>query len=1709
MGTSSGEIEGISLKVKADATQIKQTFEQALQGLKDRTVQMKLSIVKDSSVERVLREIRQKVTIDVALHPTRTGLRQSRATFAKAISGDGGLPIQVKLKAPTQSQGAAMRRDIVRSIGSPVVDVILNPIWGKGGPSAGGFFGGGGGGGSGVGAGQPVREARAPRPVPQAPRTGPGPRTGVSTRLAGFQRRADEAEDEWTNRLLQSRLVLLQRSNTAAKQESRARAARAVAAIDKQLGGQPMEPARGAAAAAAEVPAPGRNRGGRIVPHVGQSGPTEYEVASRKFFENFARRPLSTPLFVGGNVLEGGTAQAGLDPSMGRGGRFRSPTSGRVISRRAFEESRGTGVHGQRTQRSFLEPGLDLSAADVEQRRLTNVARVTTGRGTTPADDLVTVLKGMPIKFGAAFDEAIGNLQGGKLSAALGRHIGPGETGSGIRGALDSLLMRGRGGKIPGVGPKTVMRVLDPKRGDILPGPHAMAQAEFALEVGVLQDLQSAIMETQVDKTRTAKTKRPTKKHRASVAAARASLPEDPFRAEAEALETEIGSPGGRRVAPTGLHGGVRYASGSAKVVAQGRLDAAQARLREVNQKRADLFRPETKTPAGAAAGPVSAESQNVVPFPHLAAGGGSVGGGAGFAMLGGGHGGPVPVEVINFAELAGMGAVGGSVAAQQTIPSSRDFEKMFQMARDSVEEAAAKLGTAAPGTKGKKAPATAATAQVGLSVRQKIQRGLKAKTLTPEQASQILERGAAMSPQEILAEQGVAPAGAPSVSDALANLQERVAQSRQGLPIRSPAVSIAQSFAGSSRGKITARLSRVTGIETQIRQIESENIKLADGYKADKTSLDAINAKKAAGGKLTKQEVAFQKTLTADMAATGAQIGKNYMAQDALFKQANKLADLTGAEKLANLGRSFAGSIVGTLGYGAALGAVAGAGALAFKALAPLVERSLGYQNVSAAITNNLAEQQKQQGGNVKMLVAQELATKNLTKANADLVAPALEQRATTQAGALAYQGQTEELAAGVNIQNATAGGARGNGRTRFSANPDLYTSSGGFFNTSLFAPQQSTQEAIGRRLDLAGQGMNKPAEPSIVDMLIGGIGGLRTPPPGAGGGPFTPNTTVFKSFQNDVAATGLSLRAVQDRGADLDKTFAALNAADLQEFANAAKSSGIALSGLTGDVQKDAVAVTVLTEALGKAASRRSPDQLLAGQTDAIKGIRFGINQDLQNQLKVFLPAQRALSSLGQPQPAFGRGVIPLNNLADQSPFNLPQTMRGQLNVPGQVSGINVGGRQQFGGVPPEAIASFNRYRSEAQTAIDAVNAKAAEGERVLHDTLGVPMETIAQLRGFGQRIDEISQKQANLQLGLAYSQYNHQLFIAKRTLGDIAGLIGKSGGTEIGVLQRVDMLLGRQNQKLSFKSQLIGQQANELQLQLSQRQINFQRSIAGFTAPGLTPEERAARIEEAKIEADYAQKQLDFQKEQFDLQKQSYELSKAQFENSIALQDALNTRAFTDQAAAIGEMIKAFQTQVEIAALEELKSAISAQRDQLVQDIQAQTSAEESFLKAEAQFATDLLTQTGDWTVATVNKVAQVFQKITAALPPWMRNLGPTGSTGSGGGTPDYSGKPKGGFASGFVGSFNTPTTATFGEAGMEHVAVIRNPRPMPIGVLGGGGAGAGGGLTINMPIYISGNSVRDDKDLTEIATRVSRMVEVNLGRRASQFGLRVTR
>ena len=96
------------------------------------------------------------------------------------------------------------------------------------------------------------------------------------------------------------------------------------------------------------------------------------------------------------------------------------------------------------------------------------------------------------------------------------------------------------------------------------------------------------------------------------------------------------------------------------------------------------------------------------------------------------------------------------------------------------------------------------------------------------------------------------------------------------------------------------------------------------------------------------------------------------------------------------------------------------------------------------------------------------------------------------------------------------------------------------------------------------------------------------------------------------------------------------------------------------------------------------------------------------------------------------------------------------------------------------------------------------------------------------------------------------------------------------------------------------------------------------------------------------------------------------------------------------------------------------------------------------------------------------------------------------------------PDTGFATGqrLLGTVNTRTRMTVGEAGTEQVAIIRNPRQLIAGLGGSGSV---------VQVIVTGNQIaaNDPNDLERWADLLTRKVEERLGRRMSGYGVTAAR
>jgi hypothetical protein len=264
----------------------------------------------------------------------------------------------------------------------------------------------------------------------------------------------------------------------------------------------------------------------------------------------------------------------------------------------------------------------------------------------------------------------------------------------------------------------------------------------------------------------------------------------------------------------------------------------------------------------------------------------------------------------------------------------------------------------------------------------------------------------------------------------------------------------------------------------------------------------------------------------------------------------------------------------------------------------------------------------------------------------------------------------------------------------------------------------------------------------------------------------------------------------------------------------------------------------------------------------------------------------------------------------------------------------------------------------------------------------------------------------------------------------------------------------------------------------LALSQRQINFQRAVAGFQAPGLTGEERAARMAEAKLEADYAQKQLNISKKQFTIGGQIFSVSAV--------------RQVKDLQFALQDLQAGHRIQVNAAAAEQTISLLKAQMADQAALIGVQLSKEEAIFSAKINESAQIAaTATGDAFGAIFKGVDKAWQAYGKGFAAWGTYWTTVAGGASGSGltkTQQTQDKRERG-ASGLLGMTGGQTSLVVGEAGTETVAVLRNPRSFAMPAMSTTASGGGGTfiVQINNPV------VKDESDIHKIVLAVEKAMQ----------------
>jgi hypothetical protein len=727
------------------------------------------------------------------------------------------------------------------------------------------------------------------------------------------------------------------------------------------------------------------------------------------------------------------------------------------------------------------------------------------------------------------------------------------------------------------------------------------------------------------------------------------------------------------------------------------------------------------------------------------------------------------------------------------------------------------------------------------------------------------------------------------------------------------------------------------------------------------------------------------------------------------------------------NIARNLTAIAAGSFAFSAALKAVDLGVAALGAAAGPTFERFSGYRATTAAFTDSLADATRAASGNAQAVTALKLAGTGIAASTAATIQPLIQQRAEVEAGNKALTDQIEALHVFENLR-------------RSSGNAGLTSNTGGF---GPLGGIPGTGEQIGNLLDQQG-GALRSARASANSPLTGTN--------------FDPNAAFnpLGSFTPKVQTKTQSQAEVDKAAADFASSLELVNG-QLDKGGDAAAKFNQDISGMDPRIEATAKAFDSLSPAMAKAIRDNGLySKTIETTSDALKALKainagatapdpellqqqFNRNRQAtiaaaerqqQYSLNTQLPAQQALQNLANPLQPVGTGVVAAN-----------AKEQGQITA-GQQRSV-------------ELQKELNSYYEQ--------------GKQILIDTYHVPQSLIASVQAIGNEIASTQAGIRNEQAAYAVAQYNFQLRIAKRTLTDISGLTGRNfgggGQSYLGQLEKENLALSRQAQLLQFA--------------MSQRQINFQTALAGIQAPGVTPEERQARVKEAQIEASFAQKQLD--------------ISKQIFGNQVQIVDIQNLRQGADLAAQIGLLLQGRKVTIDTAQAEERLLRLQA--------VQAkQVAAVGTYLTKVDNLAAAAMSEIQQLELAAGHAMASVAQQVLTAYGVVIRGLtsqlGGYVNTGFGG-QPGKREDDKVQHASGAVGFTNgamrSPDGGVMGEAGSETYAILRNPRAFT--------GSLGGGVTIGS-IFSGPVTVRSDADIDEIARKVTRV----MGRDAALKGLR---
>jgi hypothetical protein len=779
------------------------------------------------------------------------------------------------------------------------------------------------------------------------------------------------------------------------------------------------------------------------------------------------------------------------------------------------------------------------------------------------------------------------------------------------------------------------------------------------------------------------------------------------------------------------------------------------------------------------------------------------------------------------------------------------------------------------------------------------------------------------------------------------------------------------------------------------------------------------------------------------------------------LSEQAHRSAEAARV-RAPNVVQNVASIALATTAYGLVTQGLSAITAAATPALAKLVDQMGGFKSSATATTSALAEDTAARHGNAAAAIAGAAATAGLSEAGLNFVDAALRPTVQAKAGARA-QGATSDLL------RATVGTGAPQG---------LYGGYGGLGGSPILAEALGggkgyTEQVAG---DIAAfTQAQTPTRTLKDDWMTSGIPGLSQIGQALGG---RTDTEILGAADRAPAALKATIddqNAAMKRGA----AYAVETASNLELTANvsddvakAYAATGAAAGDAQNASQMAAAHVALINKATGQAVTSTEEyakfwQQAATGKSIAdpatfmrqiaqqMTATFAGIDARVNRALTVTLPSQTAMSLISNPlvSPA---SVLPTGGF-------------GAAGVTGAARG-NIAASL---GVSTVAQADIRGEAARGQKAmLDEVRQKSP-------DQLPTVIRELGMAQGYSTQIEQITNRITLEQANLSAHEFAQTMFYLNRQLSDAKGLAGEiSGPNNLGSLQRSAFMVGRQQTALG--------------LDLQQRQITTQVALAGFQAPGESPEERYARREEAQIRARTQQKQLNLSREGFGLEGQIFNVQAqrgvadtqrsiglTQEQRNVQLDTAAANKAIDDAGRALAIHLGKAGAVIDGAG-QKVEAGIGAAVDFAAQyggTMAAATASLNSAMKTLADPQTGLN--------AHINQLLGAGATPPPGVPGSGTLVGPQRPTATN-------------HAGGIVGMTTGPTHMYIGEAGRETVAILRNPRAAQLGITGGGGP--------TISIMVTGNTFSGPGDDQKLVQKIEAAVMSAMARKGQLLGLR---